>query len=524
MEAKTIVAIEIASSKIKGAVGRVSADGRIAMLDIEETRAINNVRYGRVQNIREVTDAIADIISRLEASPEVAPAKICGVVVSIGGRSVMGAPAQASLRFATECEITDKLVERLKFEATRDYVGDRLIIDILPRVYYVNNKASKKAVGTFAETLRGVFTMVTCGKETRQSLDRIKLPGIEPQHIHYQLRATAIADFILTPEEREVGCAMVDFGAETCTVAIYRDGSLAFLSTLPMGSRLITLDIMSGLGVTEVAAENFKTTLATMGDDTGGGINAREIKGYVRARAGEIAANIQNQITRSGITDDKTKIVLTGGGSRLPEFASQLSKLTKLPVRVAEMPQIVSFSNPDCNNADNIDVVSLIWAGRNLPADECVPNVEAAAAAVANDTIADTPEVVETIAEQTLFPPEDEIQPEEEEEEEDVLVDDPDEVEEEQPRRGGLSRLFGGGKKKEKPAPEPEPEPEPEEEEPEEEPEDDEPEEEEEPKVRRNRPDGNGNFKNIIGGLKKSFVDFFATPEEDDDDDLEDEE
>lgn len=492
MEAKTIVAIEIASSKIKGAVGRITADGRIAVLDIEETRAIDNVRYGRVQNIREVTDAIADIISRLEASPEVAPAKICGVVMSIGGRSVMGAPAQASLRFATEREINEKLVDRLKFEATRDYVGERLIIDVLPRVYYVNNKASKKAIGTVAETLKGVFTMVTCGKETRQNLDRIKMPGISAEHIHYQLRATAIADFILTPDEREVGCALVDFGAETCTVAIYRDGTLAFLSTIPMGSRLITLDIMSGLGVTEGAAENFKTTLATMGDDTGGGVNAREIKGYVRARAGEIAANIQNQITRSGITDDKTKIVLTGGGSRLPEFASQLSKLTKLTVRVAEMPQRVDFVNLDWNNADNIDVVSLIWAGRNLPADECLPLpvVEGEDETVV-DVAAENPVVVETVAEESLFPTEDEPQPIEDEE--DVLTDDPDDDEEPVEEPGG--------------------------DEPEE-PED--PDEPEEP-GHTPPPDPNGHFKKIIGGLRSGIVKFFSAPE-DDDDDLEDEE
>lgn len=519
MEAKKIVAIEIASSKIKGAIGRLMADGRIEVLDIEETRAIDNVRYGRVQNIREVTDAVADIISRLEASPEVAPDKICGVVVSIGGRSVMGASAEASLRFTTEREINEKLVERLKFEATRDYVGDRLIIDVLPRVYYVNNKASKKAIGTVAETLKGVFTMVTCGKETRQNLDRIKMSGIVPEHIHYKLRATAIADFILTPEEREVGCALVDFGAETCTVAIYREGTLAFLSTIPMGSRLITLDIMSGLGVTEVAAENFKTTLATMGDDTGGGINAREIRGYVRARAGEIAANIQNQITRSGITDDKTKIVLTGGGSRLPEFASQLSKLTKLTARVAEMPQGVTFANHDWNNADNIDVVSLIWAGRNLPVDECLPLpvIDTAAETVA-EVATEVAEVVETVADVSLFPADDEPLPPVEEEEEDVLTDDPDDVEEEQPRRSGFGRLFGGGKsKKEKPAPEPEPA----EEETEEEPED-EPEEEEDPVAGHVKPDRNGHFKNMIGGLKSSIVNFFTPPEEDDD--LEDEE
>lgn len=71
MEPKTIVAIEIASSKIKGAAGSVGPDGRITVLAVEEIAGLNNVRYGRVQNIREVSAAVNEIIRRLENAPGV---------------------------------------------------------------------------------------------------------------------------------------------------------------------------------------------------------------------------------------------------------------------------------------------------------------------------------------------------------------------------------------------------------------------------------------------------------------------
>ena len=84
MEPRTVVAIEIASSKIKGAVGSVGSDGRLAVLAVEDAPAVNNVRYGRVQNIREVSEAIGDIIRKLEGAPAVAPRKIRGLVLSVG--------------------------------------------------------------------------------------------------------------------------------------------------------------------------------------------------------------------------------------------------------------------------------------------------------------------------------------------------------------------------------------------------------------------------------------------------------
>ena len=46
MEPKTVIAIEIASSKIKGAAASVGTDGRLSVLAVEEIPGTNNVRHG----------------------------------------------------------------------------------------------------------------------------------------------------------------------------------------------------------------------------------------------------------------------------------------------------------------------------------------------------------------------------------------------------------------------------------------------------------------------------------------------
>ena len=105
MEPKTIVAIEIASSKIKGAAGNVGPDGRITVLAVEEIAGLNNVRYGRVQNIREVSAAVNEIIRRLENAPGIKPRKVRALAVSLGGRSLSGAPAQAAQNFQRNAKL-----------------------------------------------------------------------------------------------------------------------------------------------------------------------------------------------------------------------------------------------------------------------------------------------------------------------------------------------------------------------------------------------------------------------------------
>lgn len=375
MEPRTIVALEIASSKIKGAIGAVGPDGRLTVLAVEERPGINNVRYGRVQNIREVSAAANDIISALEATAGIAPRRIKSMAVALGGRSLAATPAKAALRFPQECEVAEQHVKRLMFEATRDFMGDKNIEATLPRKFYVNNLAVDKAVGTFGETLRGEFMMVTCSKETRAALERLKYDTVDHDDIEYILRPTAIADLVLTADERALGAALVDFGAETTTVSVYKDGTLAFLCTIPMGSRLITLDLKAGLGVTEETAEGYKLTVGTLADQAdqeAGDENTREINAYVRARAGEIAANIVNQLELAGYNaDNLSQIVLTGGGSRLPEFATLLTAQCKIPVRIAEMPGSITFRVAGRNNAENIDIVALLNAAARVFVEPC---------------------------------------------------------------------------------------------------------------------------------------------------------
>lgn len=465
MEPKTIVAIEIASSKIKGGVATVGPDG-MTVLAVEELPGIGNVRYGRVQNIREVSGMVNEIIRKLEKAPAVSPRSVKAAVISLGGRSLTATPAKSGLKFPNECEITENHIARLEYEASQNVMLDKTIVETVPRMFYVNRTATPKPVGTFGETVQGEFMFITCAKETAQNLDRLKFEKVDHDSIKVVLRPTAVGDMVLTPDERELGCALVDFGAETTTVSVYKDGSLAFLSVIPMGSRLITLDLMSGLGLTEEAAENYKITLGTLGEvNNAENTNAQEVNAYVRARAGEIAANILNQIERSGYTaDDLSKIILVGGGSRLPEFATLLHNQCKMPVRMAEMPASVTFRVAGRNNANNIDIVAILAAGARTLPDSClsepvtipepVPFVEATEEEeetdVREEPVAAQPTIDRLRRAQPVYTQRG--QRVSDDDDKDLMSDDPDEGEEQETDNHGKKgfSFFGIGRKKKK--------------------------------------------------------------------------
>ena len=366
MNSKHIAAIEIGSSRIKGAVAAVEPDGRIKVLAVEEIPSGDTVRYGRVQNSREASDLINTILRRLENAPQVAPGRISSVFIADGGRSLKSEPSDASVNIGGDEEITHRILERLHREARFNLATDRDILAVAPKKYYVDSALVKKIVGTFGSNVRGEFTLITQAPENHRALDRLVLESHgEDINRDYVTRLLAQSEMALSESERQVGVVFIDFGAETTSIAAFREGALVFAATLPIGGANITRDLSSALSITFEKAENIKQvkgqaiadrTKYDAPDD-----EIREIVDYVSSRAGEIIANVVNLLDEAGyrISDFPDGIVITGGGTRLKGFPEMVESITKAKVRRAEIDPSSIASISGLGLVGHFDVVAL---------------------------------------------------------------------------------------------------------------------------------------------------------------------
>lgn len=391
MKPRYIAAIEIGSSRIKGVVASVDETMAIRILAVEEIDSGESVRYGRVQNARDVGDKVSELIRRLENNPNVMPGHISAVFVANGGRSLASASASATVNLGGEAEITAQVVEKLRNEARYNLATDRDVLAIAPRRYMVNSSEVKRVIGAFGHVVKGDFTIVTASPENRRALDHVNIQGSDRIIAReYITRLLAQTEMALTDSDRQLGCLFVDFGAETTTMAIFKNGALQAACTLPMGSANITRDLSSGLSVTAESAENIKRTkgkavvervnIQAPDDET------REIINYVSARTGEIVANINAFIEKAGFkaADLAAGIVTAGGGARLKGFDDMLEAQSRLKVRPAAVDSSIMMAIPG-NVGDHFDVVSLVkYAASHtdadcleIPEEESVPKAPA---------------------------------------------------------------------------------------------------------------------------------------------------
>lgn len=435
MNQKYIVAIEIGSSKIHGAVAKLGPTGRLNVIATESMRAVNSVRYGRVSNVQEVSANVNTVIRKLENHPAVMPRKIRSMYISLGGRTFSTVDCSASLDYGKEVEINADTIKRLKEEARFGLNTTKSILDLVPRKAFVDNKEVANIIGEVGKRVRMEFTALLCAQDNRNNLERIKLDSPNISSVAYILRQPAIADMVLDDTERQLGVVLVDYGAETITISIHKDNALQFAITLPMGSRNITRDLKNGLSLTEDKAEQVKIDMGNAVSDRHGApltTEQAEVNQYVQARSGEIIANIIHQIESAGFksADLPAGIVIVGGGSQLRGFAQSLNTLSKMKVRQGTVDPRIELSS-GLDHKRDVDIVAIL-AAISRDADDCLETVEMP------EQPADEFEATATDAAETETPKYRNW----DEDESDVLDDDPDDDEgRKQHSEGFLARI-----------------------------------------------------------------------------------
>lgn len=145
-------------------------------------------------------------------------------------------------------------------------------------------------------------------------------------------------------DERIVGVTVIDIGAETTDIAVFRGGVPVFASSIKIGSRNVTNDIAIGLGVPVRTAEALKAKcgvysnswkfssqtfdvlpLGEVDPDMAMRVKAEEIYNIIQPRMEELFEYVNAHLESGGCHPiGMTNVVFTGGGSNiagLVEFA-----------------------------------------------------------------------------------------------------------------------------------------------------------------------------------------------------------
>ncbi|MDD6889393.1 MAG: cell division FtsA domain-containing protein [Bacteroidales bacterium] len=378
MDDKYIVAIEIGSSKIRGALASIDPRGVLNILAVQDERTVDSVRYGHVKNVEEVSTKVDSICRKLENSREIQPRKITSVYVGLSGCTIGATTATETSHFDVDTEIDAMSIERLKGFISTIGNSDKDIYEMLPREFLVDNESTLNPVGRIGSSITGTFSLIGGAPSIKNNLNRVFPERLSLQVNGYIVTALAQADIVLTPDEKQLGCMFVDFGSDTTTIIIFKKGVLRYMVTLPMGSRNITRDLVS-LNHLEEHAESLKRSVGIFNQTDGaiGGqhsLDKPELYSYISARAGEIVANVIANIEYAGFTpaDLPSGIVMVGGGAKLKGLDDMIASQSNMKVRHGSTPRNLRISDMSIAADDIVDIAALLVAAASRNPAECI--------------------------------------------------------------------------------------------------------------------------------------------------------
>lgn len=345
-----IVAIELGSSKITGIAGKKNSDGSIQIFAYAREEASSFIRKGVVYNIDKMALSLTSIINKLEAELD---ASIAKVYVGIGGQSLRSKKNFIVRQMEEETKIQKDLIDSIMESNLHTPYAELEILYVVPQEYKVKNSYITDPIGMVSNQLEGHFLNIVARSSIKQNLlTSFKQADIEIAG--FLIAPKTMADAVLTDVEKRSGCALIDFGADTTTVFVYKNDLLRHVAVLPLGGNNLTKDICS-LQIEEQDAEMLKIKYGcaytdpedkevenkTYSIDEKRTISAKTLNDIVEARTEEIIANILNQIDLSGYRDKLTAgVVLTGGGSNLKKLTEAFTIRHKVnKVRIANFVQ-----------------------------------------------------------------------------------------------------------------------------------------------------------------------------------------
>ncbi len=380
MDNKHIIALEIGSSSLKICAAGVSDSG-ITTLESVETRSLHgSVRYGRIVNIDEVSKALSDAIQSLEERPGFSPAKILGVYVGIGGRSLGTVNTRVGLALPDDKPISQNVIDRLENEAAQAVPEGRIMLRVIPLRYTIDDLPTQKPVGGVGSRIEAEYTVVYCDPRNMRNIEAVVNQRLGLDICGVSVRPLAIADMCLQPVDTKPGCMLADIGDQTTTVAIFKDCALRYLATIPIGSHHITNDLSIGLGITEEEAENIKCNQGNALPDASSQNSFQvNVDKYINARVNDIVANIVAYIEFAGFkpTDLSGGIIITGRGSKLKNFGKLLENRSRMKVRKATARIAFEIVDTSVVESDMIDLLALSAQAVKLAASpEASPCIE----------------------------------------------------------------------------------------------------------------------------------------------------
>jgi cell division protein FtsA len=344
-----IVGLDIGTSKVTAVAAAVMANSTIEILGVGSVPC-DGLRRGVVTNINRTTEAIKAAVDQASKQSGYQLGK---VVAGISGEHIATSITRGVVTTATN-EVAVGDLQRLHRELRQVSIPqDRKILHVIPQEYLVDGHDEvDDPLGMSGRRLEANALVITAQDSAYENLKKsIQRADLFPDAIVLQPLANSYS--VLSQDERELGVALVDIGAGTTDVAVFKNNVLRFVAVVGYAGQKVTDDIVAVLSIRPQDAERVKCEygramvrdikrdeifqIPGVAGRTPTELSTSIVAQIIEPRMEEILEMAKQELSQSGLArtlQSGVGVVLTGGGSQLIGTLSLADKVYRLPVGI----------------------------------------------------------------------------------------------------------------------------------------------------------------------------------------------
>ncbi|MEN8188558.1 MAG: cell division protein FtsA [Thermodesulfobacteriota bacterium] len=370
-----VVGLDIGTTKICCVVGEVF-DDEVDIIGVGTAPSIG-LKKGVVVNIESTVRSIRSAISQAE---EISGCDLRTVYVGIAGNHIKGFNSPGILaingREIKEADVEDVIIAAKTVKISEN----QQIIHVLPQEYMVDDHTGiQNPLGMTGVRLVTNVHIVTADMGAVHNLYTCcNKAGLEVADM--VLESIASAHSVLSPDEMELGVALIDIGGGTTDLAVFCDGTIRHTCEIGLGGHNLTNDLSVGLRTPLQEAERLKedygnalsamikpnhvVDVPTVGDREPRKVTQKVLVDILQARIAEVLEMINQELINSGQKNRVNGgIVITGGTALLANLVDLAEQIFDLPVRIGYPAQVggrvTEVNSPRCTTG-----VGLVMYGR----------------------------------------------------------------------------------------------------------------------------------------------------------------
>lgn len=336
------VAVDFGSNGLKAMMAKKTEDGRLDILGVENhSDAKKYVKRGVVENHSHLAFCLSSALKKMKNRDEMSNLQFTRFYTGVSGQSLTTRFFQQQKTFDVETEITAEVLSsvekemKVKIQTEENFE----VLEIHFYSFLLDGQFVANPIGQICKTLQVCFFVVGNANQLKFRLQEV-FPRIQLESTMYTL-PFLLGHVALPNDAKEEGCVLIDFGAETISLTIFKDNQVCFCRVLPVGNNLLIKDLEKECNISTELAEKIlynHFSLEQNGQHVKLKIGERELSKtmiwkVVATRFDEFAELICKAIDEAKYWGKLPKgIFLTGGGSLLKGIDVVLDLKTNMDI------------------------------------------------------------------------------------------------------------------------------------------------------------------------------------------------